>query len=149
VEDEKLAQILEAASLAPTAANRQPFQLIVLHTAGRRDELLRVYNNEWFVQAPLVIAACGLPRMAWMRFDKRRYLDVDVAVVMDYLILAAANLGLGTCWIAAFNVQAARDLLKVPDEIEPLIFTPLGYPAMPPEPKERKPVAELVRYEHW
>jgi nitroreductase len=68
---------------------------------------------------------------------------------MDHLILAAANIGLGTCWIAAFNAQAAREILHLPDEVEPLIFTPIGYPADQREPKERKPLAELVRYERW
>jgi nitroreductase len=72
-----------------------------------------------------------------------------VAIVMDHLILAAANLGLGTCWVAAFDAVAARKLLQLPDEVEPLIFTPLGYPADQPEEKERKPLAELVRFEHW
>lgn len=150
VEQEKLEQILEAARLAPTAANRQPFQLIVIHTRGREEELLRIYSREWFVQAPLIICACGLPRQGWVRSDdQRRYLDVDVAIVMDHLILAATDLGLGTCWIAAFNANAAREILKLPKGIEPLIFTPLGYPADQPGVKERKPLAELVRYEHW
>lgn len=150
VEKEKLEQILEAARLAPTAANRQPFQLIVIHTRGREEELLRIYSREWFVQAPLIICACGLPRLGWVRSeDQRRYLDVDVAIVMDHLILAATDLGLGTCWIAAFNANAAREILKLPKGIEPLIFTPLGYPADQPGEKERKPLAELVRYEHW
>ena len=81
--------------------------------------------------------------------DNRRYLDVDVAIVMDHLILVAANLGLGTCWVAAFNAIAAREILKLPDEVEPLIFTPLGYPADQIGIKERKPLSELVRYEHW
>ncbi len=149
VEDEKLAQVLEAARLAPTADNRQPFQLIVIHTAGREAELRQIYNREWFTQAPLIICACGVPRLGWIRRDQRRYLDVDVAIVMDHLILAATDLGLGTCWIAAFNAEAARRILKLPAEVEPLIFTPLGYPADTPTVKERKPLSELVRYEHW
>ena len=149
VEDEKLELILEAARLAPTAANRQPFQLIVVHTAGREDELLNIYRREWFVQAPLLICACGVPRHSWVRNDRRRYLDVDVAIVVDHLIMAATDLGLGTCWVAAFNERAARQALGLPDEIEPLIFTPLGYAADKPGKKERKSVAELVRYERW
>ena len=149
VEDEKLAQVLEAARLAPTAANRQPFQLIVVHTAGREAELLRIYPREWFSQAPIVICAVGVSRLGWVRADNRRYLDVDVAIVMDHLVLAATNLGLGTCWIAAFNAGAARELLRLPVEVEPLIFTPLGYPADQPGAKERKPIADLVRYEQW
>ncbi len=149
VEDDKLQQVLEAARLAPTAANRQPFQIIVIHTKGRQAELQRIYAREWFSQAPLLLCGVGVPRYSWVREDNRRYLDVDVAIVMDHLILAAANLGLGTCWVAAFNAIAAREILKLPDEVEPLIFTPLGYPADQIGIKERKPLSELVRYEHW
>lgn len=150
VEDEKLQAVLEAARLAPTAANRQPFQLIVLHTAGRKDEIGKIYRRPWFVQAPLVIAVCAISSLAWVReSDRFNARLIDAAIVADHLILAAANLGLGTCWIAAFNVGAARSVLQLPDEAEPVIFTPLGYPADQPGPKVRKPVSELVRYEHW
>ena len=149
VEDEKLEQVLQAARLAPTANNQQPFQFIVIRTAGREDELGRIYGRKWFVQAPLVICACGLPDKCWVRHDGRRYWDVDTTIAMDHLILAAANLGLGTCWVAAFNVPAARDVLGLPDDVEPLAFTPLGYPADEPGGKTRKPLSDLVRYEHW
>jgi nitroreductase len=149
VEDEKLQRVLEAARLAPTAANRQPFQIIVIHTQGRKADLGKIYQRDWFVQAPLLICAVGVSRLSWVRSDNRRYLDVDVAIVMDHLILEAANQGLGTCWVAAFDVSAARKALQLPSEVEPLVFTPLGYSADPPREKERKPLSELVRYEHW
>ena len=150
VEDEKLHRVLEAACLAPTASNLQPFQIVVVHTQGREDELRLIYHRPWFVQAPLILCAVGLPKASWVRSaDQRRYLDVDVAIVMDHVILEATNQGLGTCWIAAFNAKAAREILRLPDEVEPLIFTPLGYPADAPGPKERKPLDALVRYEHW
>ena len=61
VEEDKLQQVLEAARLAPTAANRQPFQIVVIHTASREAALRRIYDRDWFVQAPLVICACGVP----------------------------------------------------------------------------------------
>jgi nitroreductase len=144
-----LNQVLEAARLAPTAANRQPFTLIVLRTAGRQTELKRVYNRDWFVGAPLVIAACGLPGKAWVRRDGKNYMDVDVTIALDHLILAATDLGLGTCWVAAFDPAAAREVLCLPDTVEPIAFTPLGYPADDLRPKERKPLPDLVRYEHW
>jgi nitroreductase len=150
VEDEKLQAVLEAARLAPTAANRQPFQLIVIHTAGRKDEIAKIYRREWFVQAPLVIAVCAISSQAWVReSDRFNARLIDAAIVADHLILAAANLGLGTCWVAAFNVEAARKVLQLPEEAEPVIFTPLGYPADAPGPKIRKSLSELVRYEHW
>jgi nitroreductase len=149
VEDEKLHQVLEAARLAPTANNQQPFQLIVIHTKGREEELRRVYNKDWFVQAPIVICACGLPGTAWVREDKKNYTPVDVAIVMDHVIMAATDLGLGTCWVGAFSEQETREILGLPEEVEPIVFTPLGYPADQPEPKERKPLEKLVRYERW
>jgi nitroreductase len=80
------------------------------------------------------------------RFNARL---IDAAIVADHLILAAANLGLGTCWIANFNTEAARSVLRLPEEVEPVIFTPLGYPSDVPGPKVRKPLTDLVRYEHW
>ncbi|NOZ28810.1 MAG: nitroreductase [Chloroflexi bacterium] len=149
VEEEKLQQVLEAARLAPTAANRQPFRLIVIHTSGREAELKRIYDRDWFVQAPLVICACAVPAEGWVRRDGKRYTDVDVAIVMDHLVLAATNVGLGTCWIAAFDPDAAREVLGLPDDVEPIALTPLGYPADSPRPKERKPLSELVKYERW
>ncbi len=149
IEDEKLQQVLDAARLAPTAANRQPFQFIVIHTAGRETELKRIYRAEWFCRAPLVICACALPSQAWSRMDNKNYGDVDVTIAMDHLILAATELGLGTCWIGAFDPVAARDVLGLPEGVEPVAFTPLGYPADQPGTKRRRPLSELVRYEKW
>jgi nitroreductase len=149
VAEEKLQQVLEAARLAPTAANRQPFQVIVIKTQGREEELRRVYHRSWFHQGPLVLAVVGLPGNAWTRRDGQNYVFVDAAIVMDYITLAATDLGLGTCWVAAFDPAAAREVLGLPPEAEPVAFTPLGYPADTPKPKERKSLAELVRYERW
>jgi nitroreductase len=150
VEDEKLQKVLEAACLAPTAANRQPFQLLVVHTAGREAELSRVYHQPWFVQAPLIICACAAPLQGWTRSsDGVNYTIVDVAIAFDHLTLAAADLGLGTCWIAAFNVAMARQVLGIPAEVDPVVLTPLGYPADTLCDKVRKPLSELVRYEKW
>jgi len=149
VSDDDLNYILEAARMAPTAANRQPFQLIVIHTEGREEELRRIYDKDWFVEAPLIIVACGLPSKAWVRHDKANFAKVDVAIVMDHLILAAADCGLGTCWIGAFDPEAAREILELPDEVEPIVMTPVGHPTTSPTKKKRKPLAELVRYERW
>jgi nitroreductase len=154
VPDDLLATVLEACRLAPTASNRQPFRIIVVQTRGREAELRRIYDSEWFVQAPLILCVCAVPAEAWRRtmYDGRSHADVDAAIVMDHLTLAAADLGLGTCWIAAFDPAAAREVLAIPDEGEPMLFTPLGYAAdASPSPRhaERRPLEELVRYERW
>ncbi len=147
VEDDKLHRILEAARLAPTAANRQPVQIIVAKTEGRQDELRRVYRSDWFVQAPLVICVCAAPSEAWVRrYDGKNHCDVDATIVMDHLILAAANEGLGTCWIAAFDPDAAREVFGLEDDLQPVLLTPLGYAADSAGPKNRKPIEEIVRF---
>lgn len=149
VEEEKLVQVLNAVRLAPTATNRQPFQFIVIHTAGREAELKRIYGKEWLSQAPVVICACSIPSQAWSRMDNKNYNEVDVAIAMDHLILAATDLGLGTCWVAAFDPAAAKEILRLPEGVEPIAFTPIGYPADQPKEKKRKDLSELVRYERW
>jgi nitroreductase len=149
IEDEKLTTVLNAARLAPTASNRQPFKIIVVHTNGKEQDLLSIYPRKWFVQAPIVICVCGLPTIAWVRGDSRKYLDVDVAIVMNHMIYAATDIGLGTCFIAAFNEPNARKVLAIPDDAEPILFTPLGYHDNFPGVKERKSLEDLVCYEHW
>ncbi len=149
IEADVLHQALEAARLAPTAANRQPFRLIVIHTQGKKEDLFRIYSRDWFVNAPIVICACGIPEQGWVRADGKSYVDVDIAIVMDHLSLAAADLGLGTCWVASFDVSAARKFLNLPENVEPLIFMSLGYPADEIGEKERKPLDELINYELW
>ena len=149
VPEDVLQRVLEAARMAPTAANRQPFQLVVVHTEGREAELARIYGNAWFTQAPIVIGVCSVTGQAWTRRDGKNYADVDVAIATDHLTLAAANEGLGTCWIGAFDPAAAREVLGLPEDVEPVVFTPLGYPADQRQPKRRRPLDTLVRYERW
>jgi len=145
VEDSKLSRILNAARLAPTAANRQPFSLIVVKDGETKQKLKDAYSQEWFFTAPVIVCACALPDNAWKRNDGKVYVDVDVAIAMDHLILAAFAEGLGTCWIAAFKPEVVREVLNIPENMEPLILTPLGYPEIIPEPTFRKPLEEMVR----
>jgi nitroreductase len=149
VPEDMLEKVLRAARLAPTAANRQAFKVIVLRTDTARESLLKIYRSQWFVQPPIVIGVVGCPSESWVRGDNRNYVDVDAAIVMDHIVMAATDLGLGTCWIGAFDPGQARDVLGLPPDVEPLVFTPLGFPADEPKEKKRKPLAELVRYGTW
>jgi nitroreductase len=144
-----LNQILTAAQFAPTAANKQPFRLVVINSAGNQEQIRTIYDRDWFVSAPIIICACGIPSQGWVRADGKSYLDVDIAIVMDHLSLAAADLGLGTCWVASFDVKAAREFLKLPTQIEPIVLMSLGYPADSASPKIRKPLDQLVSYQYW
>jgi nitroreductase len=149
VPDQILQKVLEAGRLAPTAANRQAFRILVIHTAGREQELKRIYSRDWFLQAPIVIGVCALTDSCWVRGDGKSYCDVDAAIVMDHLILAAADQGLGSCWVGAFDARAAREILGLPESVEPVAFTPLGYPGDSPGEKKRRTLDDLVRYETW
>ena len=147
---DSLQRILEAFVLAPTAANRQPFGLVLVETQGREEALRRIYRPDWFAkQPPLVVCVCAQREQAWTRSDGKSYADVDAAIAMDHLILAATEEGLGTCWIGAFDPEAAREVLALPDNVEPIAFTPLGYPADSPRPKLRKKLDDLVHKGAW
>jgi nitroreductase len=150
IDDETLARVFEAFRLAPTAANRQALGLVVTRTAGREEELRQVYNTDWFAaQPPVVVCACVETQKCWVRRDGKNYGDVDIAIAMDHLILAAANEGLGTCWIGAFDAEAAREVFGLPEGVEPVVLTPLGYPADSPRPKLRKDLGQLVHQDRW
>jgi len=144
VEKEKLDAILEAARIAPTAVNYQAFRIYVLQTAERRDELMRIYPKDWFVQAPVVIGVCTVKDKCWVRRDGKSYGDVDSAIVMDHIILAATALGLGTCWVGNFRADAAREILKLDDNLEPVAFTPVGYAQERKTDRIRKSLSDLL-----
>jgi nitroreductase len=144
-----LKDILEAARMAPSAKNRQPIRIIVIRTADCEEGLLRIYNHNWFVQPAQMLAVVAVPSEGWVRDDGKNYAEQDAVVAMAYITLAAANLKLGTHWISAFDPDVAREVLGLPADVEPIAFTPLGYPNDKPESKKRKSLDELVRYDHW
>jgi len=144
VEEEKLDLILEAARLAPTADNRQPFRVIVVEDQALRAAFATAYSRKWFYTAPVILVVCGVPSEAWVRSDGFDCLVTDAAIVTDHLTLQAADLGLGTCWIADFHSQAVRRVLRLPDYLVPLFLTPLGYPAAGARPRKRRSLDELV-----
>lgn len=145
VEEDKLERVLEAARLAPSAANRQPWLFIVTETEKIKKEFYKAYNKDWFWQAPLVICTCGVRKEAWRRPDGKSYLDVDIAIAMEHLVLAATAEGLGTCWIGAFKPSEVKRILNLSEELEPVALTPLGYPASSPRPTHRKSLEEIIK----
>jgi nitroreductase len=145
VEEEKLLQVLEAGRLAPTACNFQPFVFVVLR-GGEVARLKNAYGREWFLNAPAAIVVCCDREKSWKRGDGKDYGDVDAAIAMDHMILAAAELGLGTCWIGAFNAEQASAALGLGQHIDPVVMTPLGYPAETPAARQRKKLDEIVTW---
>lgn len=153
VEKGKILKLLEAARLGPSAANRQPCQFIVVTTKEAREKLKESYNENWFVNAPVIIVGCVNPKEAWRRRQGMRveeYWKVDAAIAMQNLILAATEEGLGTCWIANFDEKAAKNALEIPKAIRVVAMTPLGYPDEEKElVSDRKPLDQFVHYDKW
>lgn len=143
-----LLQILEAARMAPSAANFQPWQFIVISEPVLLQLIKEIYPREWFMTAPVVIAALGDHNMGWHRGkDNKDFTEVDVAIAIDHLTLAAADFGLGTCWVCNFDAGKFRELFNLPDNMEPIALIPIGYPATKANPeKQRKPIEKIV---HW
>lgn len=149
VEEDKLQAVLEAGRLAPSAANRQPWSVVVIRDPKQRQTIGAAYPREWFLKAPVILVLCIEPAKAWVRSDGRNYADVDGAIAMDHMTLCAASVGLGTCWIAAFEPTRIKHALALPAGIEPLAMTPLGYASEPVRTKSRKAIAELVHLDTW
>ncbi len=149
ISDETLDKILEAARLAPSASNRQPWKFIVVRDPKKRQELAKASRNQLFVgEAPVVIAGVALNPDRVMRCEVPAY-AVDLSIALTHITLAAADEGLGTCWIGAFWQEEAKKILGVPDEYKIVGLMPLGYPADSSGEKMRKPLKDIVCYERF
>ncbi|MBN2035865.1 MAG: nitroreductase family protein [Chitinispirillaceae bacterium] len=150
VPDEVLERVLEAGRLAPSACNSQPWVFIVFGEKDSRRQLEGVYKKEWFMRAPVILAVCCDRSVSWHRKDGKDFGDIDVAIALDHITLAAAEAGLGTCWVGNFDPEVARQLLRLPQHIDPVAFTPLGYPGPHAEPKKnRKELHEITCWEYY
>lgn len=144
VEKEKLDYILECARMAPSACNKQPWKLYVLG-GDRKKAFDKVYDREWFAQAPIAIVVCADHAASWKRpADGKDHSDVDTAIIFDHLLLAAYEQGLSTCWICNFDVPFCKEFLQLPDNMEPVSITPLGYGLGVTRPKSRKSADEII-----
>lgn len=147
VPSEQVDYVLEAARLAPTWANGQCCTLIIVTDARVKHELAQA-GNEWIEHAPVIIVACADPTLSGIKGDQEYYL-LDVGILMEHLVLAATEQGLGTCWIGWFDEQKAKAALGVPDGIRVVASTPLGFPSEEPAARPRKSQAELTRANRW
>jgi len=130
VEREKLLQVIEAARISPSACNFQPRHFIIFNDEEAKKNLCTVYSGKWLQEAPAIIVVCGDHSKSWKRADGKDHCDIDTAIAIDHMTLAAADLGLGTCWICAFDAKKCHKLLDLPPELEVIALLPIGYPAV-------------------
>jgi nitroreductase len=158
VEKEKLMQCLEAARLAPSASNSQPWYLVVVDEPDLKNELAKatfdpvLSFNKFVLQAPVIIVMvtekAGLITRIAAKIKKRDWSQVDTGIAAEHFCLQAAELGLGTCMLGWFYEDKVKQLLNIPKHKFIGLLITLGYP---PEnyrirEKTRKPIDEIIGF---
>jgi nitroreductase len=139
---DQLMEILDAARLAPSGANRQPWQMIVVTDAERKRGLVPICKDQKFIaDCSAFIAAIDDPSQKWAR--------VDVSIALEHIALTAVEKGLGTCYIGAFDGEKLATYLGIPKPYIVTVGLALGYPDEAPEARSRKPMAELLHWERY
>ena len=146
VEPEKIAYLMECAQQAPSAVNYQPWKFYIITQSPSLEKIREIYPRGWFSSAPMYILACGDSSQSWKRsFDGKDHLDIDVAIAVEHICLAAAEQGLGSCWVCHFDAELCRKQFNLPPEIVPVAIVPIGYPDKETQRKtDRKNLSEIM-----
>lgn len=139
VSQRKLRRLYRALQLAPSAANRQRYRFVFVTDATKRRRICAEAGHQDFLaQAPVVMAAVCDPGG-----------EFDVAIAVDHMILAAADEGLGTCWVGWFEREPVRRILGVPKPKTVPILVTIGYATEQPKARPRKPQSELIAVDSY
>ena len=146
VSEADLNYVLECVRLAPSAVNRQPWRFVVVESEAAKQSLWEAYDREWFRSAPLAIVCLQHKGECWtLAADGKPHGDIDVAIAVEHLCLAAAERGLGTCWICNFDPEKVKNFCEDP-AWEVVAIVPLGHiaPECPRAERKRKALEEIV-----
>ena len=144
----RLEKLLEAARWAPSAGNLQPWVFVVVTAAEVREALAAAaYGQRFVAEAPAVIAVVAAPPKDSPYGGRGRdlYCLQDTAAAVQNVLLTACELGLGTCWVGAFDEEAAAQALRLEAGERPVALVPVGVPAREGR-SSRRPLAEVVRW---
>lgn len=144
-------RVMEAARLAPSGKNLQPWKFIIVTDPELKDKLAEASRRQLFIaQAPMIIVACGYPEQSYQyQGNYMQSWSIDVTCALDHLMLQAQEEGLGTCWIGAFEEKDVIRILDIPKGVKVLALTPLGYPAHSSQDRGRKPLQEITSYNKY
>jgi len=145
VEKVKLEYILECVRFAPSAVNKQPWRFHIVNNEEDKAKLQKCYDREWFKTPPLYIIASILHDEEWVRADGKHHGNIDIAIAVEHLCLAATEQGVASCWVCNFDAALCKELFALPENEEPAVFIPLGYAADEPTEKKRKEAGEIIR----
>ncbi len=152
VSQEDLNQILEAAQVAPTACNNQPFHILAIQN---KEVLTKISKATNFYNAPLVLIVLGDNSQAWTReYDNYIATDIDASIATDHMMLQATDLGLGSLWIGYFNPIILQDELNIPSNLRPINILAIGHnsgktQAHDRHSTKRKQIDQLVSYDSF
>ena len=149
VEQEKLDVILEAARMAPSANNVQPWKFVVIRDEEKRTRLTKVCKGREFVsQAPITIAICANNTDYIMTCGQSAY-TIDAAIAGEHIVLQATEMGLGTCWIGAFYHDEMANLINLPKNYKIVALLPIGYPTIEKGKRNLKTIEEILIYDNF
>lgn len=146
VTEEQLDYIMECARLAPSAVNLQPWHFYVVSTPEGIAKLQQCYKRDWLSTAPMCIVCCIRHDEAWVRrIDGKEHGNIDIAIAAEHICLAAAEQGLGSCWICNFDAARCHELFALPENEEAAVIIPIGHPQPDAEvpAKNRKAMQEI------
>jgi nitroreductase len=145
VEQEKLDYVMECVRLAPSAVNNQPWVFGIVENEDDKSKLHTCYSREWFQTAPMYIICSILHDEEWVRSDGKHHGDIDIAIAVEHLCLAATEQGLATCWVCNFDAAKCKQLFSIADNEEPAVLIPIGYAADEAREKKRKTISEICK----
>ncbi len=145
VEQEKIDYVMECVRMAPSAVNKQPWKFRIITEQADKEKVQQCYNRDWIKTAPMYIIASEMHTEEWVRADGKHHGDIDIAIAVEHLCLAATEQGLATCWVCNFDAVKYGKLFKLEDGEEPAVIIPIGYAADEVTEKKRKPIAEIVK----
>ncbi len=144
VRPEDLKAILEAARLAPSARNLQPWYIVVVRNPERKKELAKAAMGQMFIADASVVLVCLSDPMRSPKWH-----DKDAMIALEHVALAATALGYGSCWIGAFDPEAVRRIVKAPEGLEVVAMMAIGVPDERPPPRPRRPLDEIAFSEEF
>lgn len=150
---------LEAARLAPSACNRQPWRFVVVQNGDvlariRQEALLPGLPHTWLEDVPALVALGAELKLVTHRLAPAisgiPYYLIDLGIAGEHFVLAATELGLGTCWIGWFDERAVKRLLHIPRGVRVASLIALGYPAETQRPQAgRQALEQMVSWDAW
>ena len=150
VPDELILKMLDAARYAPSGGNCQPWHFYVIRNKEMLKQLNeKVYKSSWFAEAPVAIVICAnIPESERRYQDRGRnlYCIQDTAAASQNILLCARDLGLGGCWVGAFNEEQCREILGLEKDMRPVVILPIGYPSSEPSAPQRKSIEEITTF---